>query len=174
LREVAKAVQSLLEENIGTNVRVFADQSGQVVDLDHRLATEEPARTAAASGLGRPRLGVIGREVTLLARHWEWLATQPGGASAALRRLVDEARTNVNSASAIRAAQEATYKFLFDMAGNEPGFEEAIRALYRKDKESFEALIQEWPGDIPAYGRTLAKNAFGASAVAEKAGDSAP
>ncbi|HSI82556.1 MAG: DUF2239 family protein [Candidatus Methylacidiphilales bacterium] len=163
LREVAAAVKLLEEENPGAGIRVFADQSGQVVDLDRRVAEQyTPPRTATtAVALGRPKLGVIGREVTLLARHWDWLGMQPGGASAAIRRLVDDARTNTSSASAIRIAQEATYKFLFDMAGDEPGFEEAIRALYRKDQERFNALIQHWPGDIPAYGKQLAANAFG-------------
>ncbi len=131
-------------------LRVFDDQTGQRIDLDWRseLAAEaaEPAPT-----VGRPRLGVIAREVTLLPRHWEWLASQRGGASATLRRLIDEAR-NANAAQdAARAATEASYRFMSEMAGNLPGFEEASRALFARERAAFEQHTHGWPDDLRGY-----------------------
>src|SRR5665213_1978029 len=67
---------------------IYDDHSGQVIVIDPR----HPPAQDAARGPGRPKLGVQAREVTLLPRHWDWLNSQPGGASAALRKLVEEAR----------------------------------------------------------------------------------
>jgi len=138
-----------------TNVLVFNDETGKVVDLDLRDLSKEPSR-----GPGRPKLGVIAREVTLLPRHWDWLAEQPGGASVALRKLVEEARRNSAGAHRLRAAREAVYNFITTTAGDEPGFEEALRALYRGDRKRFATLIKSWPGDIPAHALKLAVEAF--------------
>ena len=104
---------------------------------------------------GRPRLGVTAREVTLLPRHWDWLATQPGGASAALRRLVDQARRDSGGADAIRQAQEATYRVMTTLAGDFPDYEEATRALFANDRQRFAQLTAGWPGDIGDYIREL-------------------
>ena len=76
---------------------------------------------------------MVAREVTLLPRHWEWLAQQSGGASVALRRLVDQARRGTEDKDRIRRAQEAAYRFMSAMAGNRPNFEDAIRALFAGD-----------------------------------------
>src|SRR5277367_707131 len=104
---------------------IFDKETGRVVDIDPRFPPgEEAARP------GRPKLGVVAREVTLLPRHWDWLAAQPGGASVALRKLVEEARRSHEASDRLRQAQEAAYRFLSAMAGNEPGFEEATRALF--------------------------------------------
>ena len=100
---------------------------------------------------GRPKLGVKAKEVTLLPRHWEWLCTQKGGASAALRRLVDEAQKNVSTEDVICIQQQQLDKFMMAFLGDEPGFEEASRALYRNSKVSFEAAIKSWPGDIKDF-----------------------
>ncbi|MFY0534142.1 DUF2239 family protein [Nannocystis pusilla] len=51
-----------------------------------RLAAEEPP---ARTGPGRPKLGVVSREVSLLPRHWEWLERQPSGSR---RRCADSSR----------------------------------------------------------------------------------
>ena len=99
---------------------------------------------------------MVGREVTLLPRHLEWLAAQPGGASVALRKLVDEARKTGGPAQALRSAQEAAYRFMSAMAGNLPAFEEAIRALFANDRVRFEQEISNWPEDIRAYALRLA------------------
>jgi hypothetical protein len=104
-------------------------------------------------------LGVVAREVTLLPRQWEWLATQPGGASAVLRRLVDEARKNGIPQQKRRAAQEAAYHFMLAIAGDLPGYEEATRALFADDRPGLEQRIADWPEDIRAHALRLA---FGA------------
>ncbi|MFT4268468.1 MAG: DUF2239 family protein, partial [Xenophilus sp.] len=106
--------------------------------------------------VGRPRLGVVAREVTLLPRHWDWLSRQPGGASVALRRLIDEARHSYAERDALRAAREAAYRFMTVMAGDLPGFEEAARALFAGERERFLARIEGWPGDVAAYAQKLA------------------
>ena len=107
-------------------------------------------------GRGRPRLGVIAKEVTLLPRHWDWLNVQPGGASVALRKLVDEARKTSGDRDRVRAAQEAAYRFMSAIAGNLPGFEEATRALFAYDRRGFTHLVANWPEDVRDYAVRLA------------------
>src|SRR5262249_23923066 len=109
---------------------------------------------------GRPKLGVVAREVTLLPRHWEWLASQPGGASVALRKLVDEARKRRAGEDMRRSSQEAAFRFMSAMAGDEPGFEEANRALFAGSIERFRNSIATWPGDVAAHANKLAAQAF--------------
>ncbi|WP_116138747.1 DUF2239 family protein [Trinickia diaoshuihuensis] len=111
---------------------------------------------AAPRGRGRPKLGVVAREVTLLPRHWEWLGAQPGGASVALRKLVDEARRRNAQRDERRAAQERAYHFISAMAGDLPGFEEATRALFADDAAGFDALSAAWPADIRRHAGWLA------------------
>jgi hypothetical protein len=122
-------------------ILVFDDATGRLSDLDYWDA----AKTAPAPTAGRPRLGVKAREVTLLPRHWDWLAAQPGGASAALRRLVETASKGVPDA---KQRRDAAYNFMSHVCGDRPGYEEALRALYRDDDAAFAELIAEWPGDI--------------------------
>jgi uncharacterized protein len=105
---------------------------------------------------GRPKLGVVAREVTLLPRHWEWLATQPGGASVALRKLVEEARRTHAESDKRRKAQESAYHFMSAIAGNMPGFEEATRALFANDQQRFREWIAAWPGDVRDHAIRLA------------------
>ena len=137
-------------------VLVFDAATSEPIEVDPR---GDPA-IAAPRPLGRPRLGVVAREVTLLPRHWSWLSSQPGGASVALRKLVEEARRTSAGPDRVRAAQEATYRFISAMAGNLPGFEEAARALYRADHAGFEATIAAWPTDIRDHAARLAGAAF--------------
>jgi len=111
------------------------------------VETDETA-TAEPRGRGRPKLGVVAREVTLLPRHWEWLGTQPGGASVALRKLVEEARRTNGDADRARAVRDAAYRFMSVMAGNLAGFEEASRALFADDRRRFVGLVAGWPDDI--------------------------
>lgn len=128
-RGVPKAVTRELETRYPSDhgaIRVFEDGSGRLVDLDYWDASA--SAPAPARRRGRPRLGVAAREVTLLPRHWEWLSQQPGGASAAIRRLVEEAR---RKGGGPREKRDAAYRFLSHMAGDRPGYEEALRALYR-------------------------------------------
>jgi uncharacterized protein len=114
------------------------------------------ARVSEPRGRGRPKLGVVPREVTLLPRHWEWLATQPGGASVALRKLVEEARRTHAEKDRHRKAQESAYHFMSAMAGDMSGFEEATRALFADDQRRFRELVAAWPDDVRDHAIALA------------------
>ncbi len=105
---------------------------------------------------GRPKLGVISREVTLLPRHWEWLAAQPGGASVALRKLVESARLSNTGRDSRRNAQERAYHFMLALGGDLPGYEEATRALFADDTEALKTHIAGWPNDVRTHALTLA------------------
>lgn len=159
LAEVAVAVK------IATGVMVdpviiFDNATGKSLDVDLRGShreivarlqpptAEEPETPAEPRGRGRPKLGVVAREITLLPRHWDWLAAQPGGASVALRKLVDEARRANGDRDRVRKARDAAYHFMSTMAGNLPDFEEASRALFAADRRKFGELIARWPDDI--------------------------
>jgi uncharacterized protein len=174
LEHVALAVKAALGEDPRIPAFVFDDASGRQIDLDlrgtdddvvqrlalHPFARRGTTKEPAPRGPGRPKLGVIAREITLLPRHWEWLSLQPGGASVALRKLIDEARRSHGSRDRMRQAQEAAYHFMSAMVGNEPGYEEAARALFAKDRARFDALITKWPTDVSAYVARLADAAF--------------
>jgi hypothetical protein len=165
LADVALALKKA-SRTAGTEpIVVFDDSNGRSIDLELRGTEREtvallralaPNLEAAADeppvseprGRGRPRLGVVAREVTLLPRHWEWLGSQPGGASVALRKLVEQARRAGGDSDRRRAARDAAYHFMSAMAGNLPGFEEASRALFADDHRRFGELIAAWPGDI--------------------------
>jgi hypothetical protein len=140
---------------------VFDDQTGKQVDFDLRgTVAEVVARAIPARGPGRPKLGVVPREVSLLPRHWEWLEAQPNGASAAIRRLIDEARNREPDRQRTRQAKDATSRMLTALAGNLPGYEEATRALYAGDGPGFRKRIARWPEDIREYALRLATPAF--------------
>ncbi|HEX8263637.1 MAG TPA: DUF2239 family protein [Allosphingosinicella sp.] len=131
-------------------IRVFEDGTGRLVDLDYwDAAASAPAPPRRR---GRPSLGVAAREVTLLPRHWEWLSRQPGGASAAIRRLVEDARRKGGGPGEKR---DSAYRFLSHMCGDRPGYEEALRALYRGEEERFRTLIEPWPPAIRGYVEAL-------------------
>lgn len=160
LTDVAVSAKAALTADPLATVLVFDDATGRVIDLDLRGGAEEVATRYAPAAVprsrGRPRLGVVAREVTLLPRHWEWLNAQPGGASQALRRLIDEARRADNGRTVRRQAQETAYRFMSAMAGNFAGFEEASRALFADDRPGFEAETASWPEDIRLHARQLA------------------
>ena len=176
LREVARAAKEVLDHRRDAAILVFEDGTSGPVDIDFRgsvadvqarlpapadaPATTEDATPSAPRGPGRPKLGVVAREVTLLPRHWDWLAQQSGGASVALRKLVEEARRTGEDGHRIRRAQEAAYRFMSAMAGNKPHYEDAIRALYANDPARFEKLIAAWPADVRDHTLTLAERAF--------------
>lgn len=171
--DAALAAQRLAGE---AGVLVFGPD-GREVDFDLTGGAEAVAQRMAPPaepprGRGRPKLGVVAREVTLLPRHWDWLASQPGGASVALRKLVEAARRAAEGPDRIRAAREAAYRFASAMAGDLPGFEEAMRALFAGDDAGFEARIEAWPGDIAAQLRAYAAEAFGPDQLADLASTS--
>jgi hypothetical protein len=153
LADAAAAAWGALKGGPNTLVLVFDCTSGAVRDLDLR-GTEDEVRLRhqptpeAANRRGRPRLGVAAREVTLLPRHWDWLARQPGGASATLRKLVDGARRSDAGATDARSRTEAAYRFMSAMAGDRPGFEEAARALFAGDQDKLAGATTLWPADV--------------------------
>lgn len=165
-RELLPALKARFESDPGTLFLIFEDETGRQVDFDLRGSVEEVlarhAGPSAHSGPGRPKLGVVPREVTLLPRHWEWLETQSGGASGAIRRLIDEARKREPEKARRQQAIQAAGRFLTAMAGNYPQYEEASRALYANDGEKFETLIAEWPSDVRRHASELAKAGFSA------------
>jgi len=173
LHDVARAARETLDRHPQASILVFDGYSSAPVEIDFRgsvtdvLARIPPATVQLADeavapprGPGRPRLGVVAREITLLPRHWDWLAQQKGGASVAIRRLVDEARRVNESGDRIRLAQEAAYRFMSVMAGNRPHYEDAIRALFAGDSRRFENLISEWPVNVRDHTAKLAERAF--------------
>lgn len=196
LPDVAVAVRAHMGDGhatTGRQILVFSDKDGRVVDLDLRGSEADVrarARAATLAGLGpvggtgrsaggraggkrgpgRPRLGVVGKEVTLLPRHWAWLDAQEGGASATLRRLVDTARRESEGSGRVRRARDAAYRFMAAVAGDLPGYEEAIRALFRGDGDRFAREVESWPPDVRRYGTALAAAALdGAPADEENA-----
>jgi hypothetical protein len=173
LKDVALAVKSAAERGDGASVLIFDDRTSRLVELDlrgsasdvlARLAAQEAGETRpsepAARGRGRPKLGVVAREVTLLPRHWEWLNGQSGGASVALRKLVDAARIASEGKDRVRQAQEAAYRFMTAMAGDLAGYEEATRALYANDAARLNAMTAAWPADVRDHARKLAQRSF--------------
>jgi hypothetical protein len=169
LGQVLAALKEQFERDRGAPVLVFEDQTGREVDFDLRGSLDEVLARAlppkVRTGPGRPKLGVVAREVSLLPRHWEWLEEQPNGASAAIRRLVDEARKREPGEQRVRLAMDAASRFLSAMAGNLPGYEEATRALYGRDGGRFDELIRDWPRDIRDHVRRLTRGVFSPEAT---------
>jgi hypothetical protein len=173
LHQVALKTKEVLDRGYQVPVLIFDESTSEPIEVDFRGTAQEVFERLTASGAisaprtpltesapprgpGRPKLGVVAREVTVLPRHWDWLSSQPGGASVALRRLVDEARKVRGDGDRIRQAQEATYRFISTMAGNEPHFEEATRALFAGNLDRFLALSEAWPADVRDHARKLA------------------
>jgi uncharacterized protein len=155
---------AILTFNYATGQRIDVDIRGTEKDVRARYA-DRPASApveddvgalAEKRGPGRPKLGVVPREVTLLPRHWEWLNAQPGGASVALRKLVDDARRTRGRSDAARMRQEAAYRFMSSIAGNWKNYEEALRALFASDGARFAAMTESWPIDVRDHARYLA------------------
>lgn len=175
LIEVAAEAKAVLSKNRTASILIFDDASGGLVEVDFRgtkrdlvrrlreLASPEPdPEPKAPRGPGRPKLGVVSREVTLLPRQWDWLSDQPGGASVTLRRLVEGARRANAAVDRQRAARNAAYKFMVAMAGDEPGFEDASRALFAGDCQAFETAVGDWPRDVRDHVKKLAATGLAA------------
>ncbi|HTM95586.1 MAG TPA: DUF2239 family protein [Croceibacterium sp.] len=146
--EVVPVVRDLSPPERASDLLAFDDETGKQVDLDLRPETSPPPRSR-----GRPALGVEAKEVTLLPRHWEWLARQRGGASATLRKLVEEALRKGRSP---RDCQDAAYRFLAAIAGDLPKFEDAVRELYAGNRVGYDHFTHDWPPAIRDHGRELA------------------
>lgn len=167
---VANKAKKILKADPKTQILIFDDLNSQQIEIDFR-GTQEAVQqrledlfsqkdVETRTGPGRPRLGVIAKEVTLLPEHWDWLGRQPGGASVTLRKLIEEAKKRNQAQDLLRQRQEATYKFMTVMAGDLPNYEEALRALYAGDAKKFAKLMADWPKDIQAHTATLAKEAW--------------
>lgn len=190
LDKVAAAAKAAFDRSRTSAVLIFEDATGDLIDVDYSgtptdvlrvLAARESHRARltddadpAPRGPGRPRLGVVAREVTLLPRHWQWLSGQPGGASVALRRLVDEARRTSVGRDRVRRAQEVAYRFMSALGGDLPGFEEAIRALFGGAAARLDEHTRAWPRDVRTYARQLAAPALDAAALSPIGGPSTP
>ncbi|WP_315836582.1 DUF2239 family protein [Bradyrhizobium prioriisuperbiae] len=179
LRTVARLVKQAADTADGA-ILVFNAQTSQPIEIDLRGKVEDvlsrlPSTSSAAPadaeepseaprrGPGRPKLGVVAREITLLPRHWDWLAMQPGGASVAIRKLVEDARKVHGARDRKRSAREAAYRFASVMAGNRPHYEDAIRALFADDQARFAQLTDTWPVDVRDHARRLSDQAFNES-----------
>ena len=179
LAEMSLRLQALMTTSPNARVLVFDASSSEQIDIDHSgtpeqmlqaLAVAHPAAMCSATpdtpckpapaGPGRPKLGVVAREVTLLPRHWEWLGSQPGGASVALRKLVDLARRDNQGQEVVRLARESAYRFMSAMAGDRVGFEDAARALFAGERQRFVSTVAAWPRDIGEHLNQLAVQAW--------------
>ena len=176
LAEIAAKVKECADANPLARILIFNAETSEPVEIDCRgsladvmgritltasaVSRPDEAPLSSPAGRGRPKLGVVAREVTLLPRHWEWLSAQPGGASVALRKLVEQARRTSSSADRIRQSQNAANRFMTALAGDLEGYEEASRALFAADRQRFEALLATWPDDVRAHLLQLAKPAF--------------
>jgi hypothetical protein len=175
LARVALQAKQTIDQGEQAPVLIFDDATSEQIEVDFRGTAEDVLQRLAALdsahaaipmsqntpvGPGRPKLGVVAREVTLLPRHWAWLSSQPGGASVALRKLVELARRANEQGDRLRLAQEATYRFMSVMAGDLPGFEEATRALFAKNHTRFDEQIAQWPVDVREHTSRLAAVVF--------------
>lgn len=176
-QEVVANVKRYVDSHATDNVIVLDARTSETVEVDLRgsmstvlkrlpsTITQKPdgnivPLTSRERTVGRPKLGVTAREITLLPRHWEWLGTQPGGASTTLRKLVEQALRSSKEADCLRQAQEAAYRFMYVIAGDSPGFEEAARALFAGDYERLQQLISKWPRDVRNHALFLASAAI--------------
>ena len=168
--QVIMKIKKYLGKEAHSSVLIFSDETGKTMDFNFQGTEQDVEKRLEvfvdqpmdkdASGPGRPKLGVVSREVSLLPRHWEWLASQPGGASAALRKLVETAKKKSEDGQSDKQIQERTYRFMSALAGDLEGYEEALRALYKKDHKVFASHIQSWPKDIRKYVQDLSEPIF--------------
>ncbi|MBN1859003.1 DUF2239 family protein [Candidatus Bipolaricaulota bacterium] len=182
LLQVVRRAKQAIDRKEHASVLIFDDSTSEVIDVDYRgteddvvrrleeesggtgngsVTSSPPPDSSVRRGPGRPRLGVVSGEVTLLPRHWAWLKSQPGGASVTLRKLVEEARKLDRLCDSVRRSQEATFRFMTVMAGNLDGYEEAARSLFAGDRKRFDDHTNSWPTDVRDYARKLAEAAFG-------------
>ncbi len=168
VHDVAKQTKLQLDKEPNAAILIFEETTSRLVEIDFRgtlddvlkrLPKPEP-QEPIRRGPGRPRLGVVSREITLLPRHWDWLSKQSGGASVVLRRLVEQASKASSATDRIREAREVCYRFMTVMAGDRSNFEDATRALYAGNKDLFFSQIVDWPKDIKSHLKTLAEHAF--------------
>ena len=187
ITEVVRRCKTRLDGGEESRIALYDDANGRAIDIDYSGGAAEvlarlgdhpilgesvrkpPAgppdqTTKMPRGRGRPKLGVVAREITLLPRHWEWLGGQSGSASAALRRLVETARKDGADREQVRKTVEAAHRFMWDIAGDQPGFEDASRALFAKDFKLFVERISRWPEGVRAQLKRFTERARSLSA----------
>lgn len=175
LAEVVSAVKRALDSGTGHSIAILDLATSRPVEINFTGTEEEVLQRIPRiprmqpRSAGRPKLGVVAREVTLLPRHWEWLSSQPGGASVALRKLVEHASRDARQADAMREARDSAYRFMHELAGDEPGFEEASRALFAGDAARLEQVVASWPAGVRTHLLALAQPAF--APLADAPGD---
>jgi hypothetical protein len=172
LVEVVRAVKAALDSGSDRSIALLDAATSKPVEINFSGTEEEVLQRiprAPGRSAGRPKLGVIPREVTLLPRHWEWLSTQPGGASVALRKLVEHASRDAREADTMREARDTAYRFMHELMGDAAGFEEASRALFAGDGERFRGLVADWPAGVRAHLLELAGPAFGSGPALSEA-----
>jgi hypothetical protein len=170
LSDIVLKIKKRLGKAENNTIFIFSDTTGKIIDFNFQGNERDVQKRLELyvnekvpkddSGPGRPKLGVVSREISLLPRHWEWLATQSGGASSILRNLVEEAKKKSVNGNHVKQAQERAYKFMSAIAGDFEGYEEALRALYKRDKNNFLIQIQDWPSDVKSYVIKIANLAF--------------
>ena len=164
LPDVVRAVKAALDRGAVQSIALLDAATGRPVEINFSGTEEEVLQRiprARVPGAGRPKPGVVARDVTLLPRHWEWLDTQPGGASVALRKLVELASRHARGADTMRAARDAAYRFMHELMGDAAGFEEASRALFAGDGDRFRTLVADWPAGVRAHLLAVAGPSFG-------------
>ena len=154
--DIRNQLQEIAQADLAFLPLIFEDATGRQVDFNPN--DEEPPTQKQT--VGRPKLGVTAREVTLLPRHWSWLDSQSGGASARLRFLVETAMKDISPKDRIKQAQENCTRFLTAVADNLTDYEDATRALYRRDEAMFWRVTATWPVDIRKYAAMLAEDSF--------------
>ena len=168
---VVSGLKSRFDRKGGDGVFIFRDDSGSEVDFDLTGTLEEVLARVLPKpepqGRGRPKLGVVSREISLLPRHWAWLDEQPHGNSAAIRRLIDDARKKEPDRAQVRKAHGAASRVMSTLAGNLSNFEEASRALFARDERSFRKLVKAWPGDVRKYLARLLDSTWRTEAAGE-------
>ena len=117
-QDVERQIAERVEPAQRASVLIFNDQNGK--RIEHGEDSPPPDIPAAPRGPGRPRLGVVAREITLLPRHWAWLNAQPGGASVALRRLIEESRRQGGSLDRKRRARDSGSSLGLGATSREP------------------------------------------------------
>lgn len=152
--DLGTLVPKLLEEKEppGCDLRILREDSGKEVDLDWRGDAEQIVARAQAQletrSVGRPKLGVRCKEVSLLPRQWAWLEGQRGSISANLRKIVDQ---HIRESEARSIQVDPLYYAMSALAGDRPGFEEASRSLFAGDWPAFRAALDPWPSELAGY-----------------------
>jgi hypothetical protein len=170
IEQVVLQIKERLGRAENSSVLIFSDNTGKTMDFNFQGKVKDVLKRleiyvskqncGPVAGPGRPKLGVISREVSLLPRHWEWLANQSGGASATIRKLIEDAKKRSSAHTSIKHVQERVYRFMSVIAGDMTGYEEALRALYKADRKNFLLHMRDWPTDVRTHVVEMAKPIF--------------